>query len=297
MYICTYKYKYNYTSLSTNELRCLFNPRPKEKQFSISNLLAQIFVQFKWRHHGRRWAPGPTAFPSRPISPRPSPRPALPRSPLVLPRPVPPAPPVLPRLVPSYPALPAPPRSRRSFHHAPHLTPRPVRLFPPYPVPSRPAPPRPVPLRLSRAALPTTPHTSRPAPSASSGHTPSHLAPPLLARAALPAMPHTPSRLPRPAMICPVPPRLPLVPPRPVPPASSRHAPSLFVRRSSRYVPSRPSLVPSCPTSRRRRGGAGDAERGAPTRACAARASPFALRSSRSSDRALAARALPAGRP
>lgn len=215
------------------------------------------------------------------------PRPALPRSPLVLPRPVPPVPPVPPRLVPSYPAPPRPAS----------IAPRPVRLIPPYPVPSRPGPPRPVPPRLSRAALPTTPHTSRPVPSASSRHTPSHLAPPLLARAALPAMPHTPSRLPRPAMILPVPPRVPLVAPRPVPPASSRYAPSLFVRRSSRYVPSRPSLVPSCPTSRRRRGGAGDAERGAPTRACAARASPFALRSSRSSDRALAARALPAGRP
>ena len=128
MYICTYKYKYNYTSLSTNELRCLFNPRPKEKQFSISNLLAQIFVQFKWRHHGRRWAPGPTAFPSRPISPRPSPRPALP--------------------------CPA----RRLCCHVPSRPCRPSLHASSHPIPLRPAPPR-----LDRAA-PCSPYPAIPRP-------------------------------------------------------------------------------------------------------------------------------------
>ena len=172
---------------------------------SISIFLAQVFVQFKRRHHGRRWAPGPTAFPSRPISPRPSPRPALP--------------------------CPA----RRLCCHVPSRPCRPSLHASSHPIPLRPAPPR------SRRAL-----------FALSRHTPSHLAqallvpsPPLLARAALPAMPHTPSRLPRPAMILSVPPRVPLVPPRPVPPASSRYAPSLFVRRSSRYI--RPVPPVSCP--------------------------------------------------
>ena len=146
---------------------------------SISNLLAQVFVQFKRRHHGRRWAPGPTAFPSRPISPRPSPCPALP--------------------------CPA----RRLCCHVPSRPCRPSLHASSHPIPLRPVPPR-----SRRALFALSRHTpSHLAQALLALSRPGSLAPLFPPR----PTPHAPSRLPRPAILRPISPR-PYSPVPPFPP-------------------------------------------------------------------------------
>ena len=153
------------------------------------------YVHFNFKSFGSGFCSIQTAAPRKkvgagahcfPISPRPSPRPALPCPAR--------------RLCCQVPSRPC----RPSLHASSH----PIPLCPP---------------RLNRAALSTTPHTSRPALFALSRYTPSHLAKPLLAPSCPSSLaplfpphptPHAPPHLPRPAILRPISP----CPYSPVPP-------------------------------------------------------------------------------